>query len=503
MAVSDMQPETFTQLWEQVLEAVRSRLGSQQAYETWFRPVVPRHLSAQFVELEVPSSFFSDWIQQHHSGALREALKTVFGAEPEVRFSAREQDTLETHAIMEAALRANAADNSGAALANSALAAHHGSDRAGGAPAASTPVANTPAIAPVLPADVSALRNAFAAMLNPRYSFESFVVGGSNRFTHAACLAVAKNPGHVYNPLFIYGGSGLGKTHLLHSIGASVLRERPAARIVYVSAERFMNEMIFAIQHGQTLAFRNKYRNVELLLIDDIQFLAGKESTQEEFFHTFNALRDAHKQIVVTADKPPKDIPMLEDRLISRFNQGLVADVQQPDLETRIAILRNRCAMEGDGARVPPDVLLLIADRIRNNIRDLEGCLVRLMAVASLMQRDITLDLAEEVIQQYVNPEPDHLTPERILAMISERYAVKTDALCGKRRTKTVALPRQVAMYLLRQLTDLSLVEIGRLFGGRDHTTVMYACDKVGGMIQSDSVFGEKVNGMISTLASG
>ena len=498
MAVSDMHPETLTQLWEQVLEAVRDRLGSQQAYETWFHPVVPRHLSPQSVELEVPNSLFSDWIQQHHFGALREALKVVLGAEPEVRFVAREQDTLETHAIMEAALRATAADLSAAGLAHSALAAHGGPDRPGESPLRSQHVAP-----PALSADVSALRTAFAAMLNPRYTFDSFVVGGSNRFTHAACLAVAKKPGHIYNPLFIYGGSGLGKTHLLHAIGASVLRERATARIVYVSAERFMNEMIFAIQRGQTLGFRNKYRSVELLLIDDIQFLAGKESTQEEFFHTFNALRDAHKQIVVTADKPPKDIPMLENRLISRFNQGLVADVQQPDLETRIAILRNRCALEGDGARVPPDVLLLIADRIRNNIRDLEGCLVRLMAVASLMQRDITLELAEEVIQQYVDPEPDHLTPERILSMVSDRFGVKTEALCGKRRTKTVALPRQVAMYLLRQLTDLSLVEIGRLFGGRDHTTVMYACDKVGTVIQRDTAFGDKVNGMISTLASG
>jgi chromosomal replication initiator protein len=261
--------------------------------------------------------------------------------------------------------------------------------------------------------------------------------------------------------------------------------------------------MIYSIQHGQTLAFRNKYRNVELLLIDDVQFLAGKESTQEEFFHTFNALRDAHKQIVVTADKPPKNIPMLEERLTSRFNQGLVTDVQQPDLETRIAILRNRCAAEGDGARVPPDVLLLIADRIRNNIRDLEGCLVRLLAVASLVHRDITLELAEEVVHQYVDPEPDHITPERILAAVAERFGVKPEALCGKRRTKTIALPRQVAMYLLRQLTDLSLMEIGRLFGGRDHTTVMYACDKVGRVINEDPAFGDKVNGLVSTLASG
>src|SRR6185503_6644587 len=218
----------------------------------------------------------------------------------------------------------------------------------------------------------------------------------------------------------------------------------------------FTNEMIYAIQHAQTLAFRNKYRNVDLLLIDDVQFLAGKESTQEEFFYTFNALRDAHKQIVVTADKPPKDIPMLEERLTSRFNQGLVTDIKQPDLETRIAILRSRCAMEAGPFHLPDDVLLLIAARIRTNIRDLEGCLVRLIAVASLTHQEMSIELAEEVLQHYVNAEPDQLTPERILTVVAERFAVRSDALFGKRRTRSIAMPRQIAMYLVRQLTELS-----------------------------------------------
>jgi len=315
-------------------------------------------------------------------------------------------------------------------------------------------------------------------------------------------MAVAARPATVYNPLFIFGGSGLGKTHLLHAVGHAVKQARPDAKVFYVPAERFTNEMIYSIQHAQTLAFRNKYRSVDVLLIDDIQFLAGKESTQEEFFYTFNALRDAHKQVVVTADKPPKDIQMLEERLTSRFNQGLVADVQQPELETRIAILRNRCALE-DSVRIPDDVLLLIADRIRNNIRDLEGCLVRIMAVSSLGAQDVTTALAEEVLQHYVNPEPDQLTPDRIVALVSERFGARPEALYGQRRTRNIALPRQVAMYLLRQLTDLSLAEIGRIFGGRDHTTVLYACEKVGGMVARDSVFSDKVNGMISTMASG
>jgi chromosomal replication initiator protein len=341
------------------------------------------------------------------------------------------------------------------------------------------------------------------SQLNPRLTFDGFVVGGSNRFTHAACRAVAERPGAVYNPLFIFGGSGLGKTHLMHAVGHSVKAARPDARVHYVPAERFTNEMIFAIQHGQTLAFRNKYRNVDVLLIDDVQFLAGKESTQEEFFYTFNALRDGHKQIVITADKAPKDLEGLEDRLVSRFNQGLIADIKQPDLETRIAILRNRCELESAGALVPEDVLLLIADRVRGNVRDLEGSLVRLLAVASLTHAEITEELAEDVLTQYVNPEPEHLTPERILALVSERWNVRSDALLGQRRTQNVAHPRQVAMYLMRQLTDLSLVEIGRVFGGRDHTTVMYACERVAERISGEDAFRDKVNGLISTLASG
>ena len=307
----------------------------------------------------------------------------------------------------------------------------------------------------------------------------------------------------AYNPLFIFAGSGLGKTHLLHAIGHAVKRARADARIYYVPAERFTNEMIYAIQHAQTLAFRNKYRNVDLLLIDDIQFLAGKESTQEEFFYTFNALRDARKQVIVTADKPPKDIPMLEERLISRFNQGLVTDIKMPDLETRLAILRNRCEQDGDGVMLPPDVFLLIADRIRNNVRDLEGCLVRVLALASLLHQEVTIEMAEEVLQHYVNPEPDETTPDRIVAAVAEGFSVKVEALFGRRRTHSVTAPRQVAMYLMRQLTDLSLVEIGRVFGGRDHTTVIYACEKVASRVGDDSVFAEKINGLISTLASG
>jgi chromosomal replication initiator protein len=468
MAVLSVQPEEQERLWEQILLSVRARLGSHQAFDTWFRPIVVRELGQQLVDLEVPNAFFVDWIHEHHLTTLRGALEDVLRAHPDIRFTPREAAELPPAPASIVEPR----------------------------PAAATAPAPSPASA-------NNGRLWLESQLNPRLTFDSFVVGGSNRFTHAACRAVSERPGHVYNPLFIFGGSGLGKTHLLHAVGHTVKRARPEARVHYVPAERFTNEMIFSIQHGQTLAFRNKYRNVDVLLIDDVQFLAGKESTQEEFFYTFNALRDTHKQVVVTADKAPKDIAGLEERLISRFNQGLIADIKQPDLETRIAILRNRCELEGASQRPQDDVLLLLADRVRGNVRDLEGCLVRLLAVSSLTHQDITIELAEDVLAQYVNAEPDHLTPERILTAVSERFGVKTDAIIGQRRTQVVALPRQVAMYLLRQLTDLSLVEIGRVFGGRDHTTVLYSCEKIGARINAEEAFREKINGLISTLASG
>ena len=464
MSAQPTLPEVTTHLWGQVLTAVQTRLETQQAFDTWLKPIVPLTLSPHVVELEVPNPFFIDWIHQYHLPSLRLSLREVFGTDPEIRFTARE-------------------------------------------PASGAPVADPLPAARLTPSEPAVApredRAWLDSRLNPRLTFSSFVVGGSNAFAHAGCRAVAERPGEAYNPLFIFARSGLGKTHLLHAIGHQVRDLHPAARVYYVSAERFTNEMIYAIQHAQTLAFRNKYRNVDVLLIDDIQFLAGKESTQEEFFYTFNALRDAHKQVVVTADKAPKDIPMLEERLTSRFNQGLVTDIEHPDLETRMAILRNRIEQDGDGVSLPADVLLLIADRIRSNIRDLEGCLVRVLALGSLLHQEITLAMAEEVLQHYVNPEPDRMTPERILSEVADRFGIKIEVLCGQRRTQTIALPRQVAMYLMRQLTGLSLAEIGRVFGGRDHTTVLYAYEKVAALMRNDNTLAEKVNGLISTLASG
>jgi chromosomal replication initiator protein len=453
--------------WDQVLNLVKARIENQQAFDTWFRPIQPIRLDPHEVELAVPNRFSVDWIHEHYLPLLTAALKEVLGSAPHVALRPAESSI------------------------------HH----------APRTVVTRPAM--VVPVESSRLATArpertwLESQLNPRLTFENFVVGSNSTFTHAACRAVVEKPGDAYNPLFIFAGSGLGKTHLLHAVGHAVKERRPDARVYYVPAERFTNEMIYAIQHAQTLAFRNKYRNVDVLLIDDIQFLAGKESTQEEFFYTFNALRDAHKQVVVSADKPPKDIPMLEERLITRFNQGLVCDIKQPDIETRLAILRLRYEREGEGVRLPADGFLLIADRIRNNVRDLEGCLVRVLALGSLMRQEITLPMIEEIIGDYVDDEPDRLSPERIIAAVAHSFDVKADALCGRRRTQSIALPRQVTMYLMRQLTALSLVEIGRALGGRDHTTVIYSCERVSNRIKQDSVFARKVDTLISTLATG
>jgi len=467
MAVLPVTPDQVATVWEQVLLKVRDRLTSSQAFDTWFRPIVAREFGPQSVDLEVPNAFFVDWIHEHHLHLLRQAFTDVLGDCPDIRFSAREPLPLPV-----------------------------------------TPreaVAPPPPVVPAAPAPSVTdprLRGWLESQLHPRLTFESFVVGASNRFTHAAAMAVSQRPGDVYNPLFIYGESGLGKTHILHAVGHEVKRLNPDARVFYVSAERFTNEIIWAIQHGQTAAFRSRYRNADVLLVDDVQFLAGKESTQEEFFHTFNALRDAHKQIVVTADKAPKDIAGMEERLISRFNQGLVADTQQPDLETRIAILRARADEDPGNVRLADDVVLMIADRVRGNVRELEGCLVRLMAVASLTHREVTQELANEVLAQYVRPEAEHHQPDRILAAVSERFGVRPETLVGKRRTQAIALPRQVAMYLMRHLTELSLVEIGACFGGRDHSTVIHACRQIAEKIQRDEAFRDKVNGLFSTVAS-
>ncbi|MBY2426974.1 chromosomal replication initiator protein DnaA [Clostridioides difficile] len=335
--------------------------------------------------------------------------------------------------------------------------------------------------------------------LNPKYTFDTFVIGNSNRFAHAACVAVAESPAKAYNPLFLYGGVGLGKTHLMHAIGHHIVSQKKDSKVVYVSSEKFTNELINSIKDDKNEEFRNKYRNVDVLLIDDIQFIAGKERTQEEFFHTFNTLHEANKQIIISSDKPPKDIPTLEDRLRSRFEMGLITDIQAPDFETRIAILRKKAQLER--IDVPNEVMSYIAKNIKSNIRELEGALTRVVAYSSLSNRVISFDLATEALKDIITTSKnEEINVLRIKEKVSSVFNLKMEDFNSKKRTRSIAYPRQIAMYLTRELTDLSLPKIGEEFGGRDHTTVIHAHDKVSKDIEESEEIKTKIDKIISDL---
>ncbi|OLB36516.1 MAG: hypothetical protein AUI04_18745 [Candidatus Rokubacteria bacterium 13_2_20CM_2_64_8] len=331
--------------------------------------------------------------------------------------------------------------------------------------------------------------------MNPRYTFDSFVVGSSNQFAQAASQAVAELPSRAYNPLFIYGGVGLGKTHLLHAVGHQTSRLFPAMAVAYLSSERFTNELINAIRYDRTAEFRARYRNIDLLLIDDIQFISGKERTQEEFFHTFNDLYESRKQIIVSSDCSPKDIPEIEERLRSRFEWGLIADIQPPDFETRVAILRKKAALER--VLLEDDVAFLIAGRIKSNIRELEGSLTRMIAFCALTGREMSVELAQEVLADLWGEDEKVITIDQVQRKVSDFFGVKVSDLKAKNRTKAVAFPRQVAMYLARQLTHASLAEVGRAFGGKDHTTVLHAVDKIQSLVQEDPKLKKTIEGLI------
>ena len=335
----------------------------------------------------------------------------------------------------------------------------------------------------------------YAKLLNPKYTFDTFVIGAGNRFAHAASLAVAEQPAKAYNPLFIYGGVGLGKTHLMHAIGHYILEHNPHSRVLYLSSEKFTNEFINAIRDNRGEEFRNKYRNIDILLIDDIQFIAGKEQTQEEFFHTFNALHEAHKQIIISSDRQPKEIPTLEERLRSRFEWGLITDIQPPDLETRVAILRKKAKAEN--LEIPNEAIMYIANHINTNIRELEGALIRVIAYSSLVNEDITSHLAAQALKDIIPAgRPKSITIHDIQQTVGDYFGLKIEDFKARKRTKAIAFPRQVAMYLSRELTDFSLPKIGEAFGGRDHTTVIHAHEKISNMIENDQELYKVINNL-------
>lgn len=455
--------------WERTLGLLKGKT-SEQSYQTWLEPIRFLEINDKSIILGVPNKFFKNWIVEHYTNVITDALENVSNRKFSVEFAI--MDNLDATVREAEKDKASPADSS-ADLPPETRRAKGETLAKVGKPAESSPEEPKKHIFPffkkALPTEESTL--------NPKYTFDSFVVGPSNRFAHAAALAISESPAKAYNPLFIYGKVGMGKTHLMQAIGHQILKSRPNLKFIYISSEKFTNQLIGAIQNRTTIKFRQMYRNVDLLLIDDIHFIAGKEATQEEFFHTFNTLYDAHKQIVVSSDRSPKDIPALEERLISRFEWGLVTDIQPPDIETRTAILRKKAEREGVAA--PDDVTYFIAENFRTNIRELEGALIRVAAYAKLDGRDITLDFVKQALRDVLRENERKVTIELIQQKVAQYFEIRVSDLRNKRRTKAIAYPRQIAMFLSRDLTDSSLPEIGEQFGGRDHSTVIYAYEKI------------------------
>ena len=429
-------------LWDDVLSRVEEKVN-RHSFATWFRPTSYVLLDEGTLVVQVPSPQFKDWLQKNYLGVVAEALKEVGREGVQVIFECEGEGRAE--------------------------------------------------------AESGAVREDLSqGFLNPKYTFESFVVGASNQFAHAAARAVAEIPSKSYNPLFIYGGVGLGKTHLMHAIGHYIQARNRHLNLAYISSDRFINEMINAIRFDRLPAFRQKYRSIDTLLVDDIQFIAGKDRTQEEFFHIFNALHDGQKQIVISSDCPPRQIPTIEERLHSRFEWGLIADIQPPDIETKVAILRKKA--EAERVEVPENVALFIASKVRTNIRELEGSLIRLIAYASLTGRDIDLPLTQEILRDLLSTEDKPITIEMIQKFVADHYNVKLADLKAKNNAKAVAVPRQIAMYLTKTLTRASLPEIGKGFGGKHHSTVIHSVRKIDVLRKRDPEFDRLINTFVQAF---
>ena len=425
----------MAELWSQAVTEIKERIGRHN-YETWIKPISFVSRNKNEICLDVPNKFFRDWLTEHYLTQLQEILSTLAKHDVKVVFEINEKTSRQT--IVEKGLKRDERDRVQRSTSNLVL----------------------------------------------KYTFQNFVVGASNQFAHAACFAVANQPGEHYNPLFIYGGVGLGKTHLVNAIGHQAASQRPSLKVVYLSSESFMNELIGSLRRDKMDEFKKKFRNVDILILDDVQFIAGKERTQEEFFHTFNSLYESHKQIVITSDKFPKEIPGIEDRLRNRFEWGLIADIQPPDMETRVAILQKKA--ENEGVELPHDVAFFLASNIDSNVRELEGSLTRLGAFSSLTKATITVELAKDVLRNTLKNAQQEITVENIQKTICDYFNIKIIDLKAKRRTQNIALPRQVAMYLCRKYTETSFPAIGDKFGGRDHSTVIHASKTIERKIKED-----------------
>lgn len=478
-------------LWSDLLNAVEKRLN-RQSFETWFRPIRFEGCdnSEQVLHLRAPNQVVKDWVSSNYSEVIDESLEELNLSEYHVdwmieddpsrgaeNMAERDDSVPVTYSLPDTAT------SNGKSKTSSLFSLLEAAESDGLTPGATTFV-------DIEPIELS---------LNPKYTFKTFVVGSCNQFAHAASLAVAEAPGKTYNPLYIYGGVGLGKTHLMHAAGQAIKERNRHLRLSYISAEKFMNELINAIRYDKAQTFREKYRSIDVMLMDDIQFMAGKERTQEEFFHTFNALYDGQKQIVITSDCPPREIPTLEERLHSRFEWGLIADMEPPDLETKVAILKRKADL--DGVSLPDDVAFFIASKVKSNIRELEGSLVRLVAISSLRGLPISKMLAQDAIRNIAeDDQPAGITIEQIQQTVAAHYRLRVDELTSKNNARQIAVPRQVAMYLCKRLTKHSFPEIGREFGGKHHTTVIHSVEKIEALVLKDQIFHRVVSELMDNL---
>ena len=441
---------TTDEIWEQSLSKIEGTVGSS-IVDLWFKPIILSQIKDQTATIEIPNRFFKEWIEDSYPNLIKESIETVLGYEISLRYKIETKQPGVQKKIIDKL------ENKRIRLANKGI------------------------------------------YLHPKYTFESFIKGSSNQFAHAAAIAVAESPGRTYNPLFIYGGVGLGKTHLMNAIGNKVLETRHDFSVLYVSSEQFTNEVVSSLRHDRMTELKEKYRNLDLLLLDDVQFIANKTATQEEFFYTFNALYEKQKQIVISCDRPPKEISEVTDRLRSRFNMGLIADIQPPDLETKIAIIYKKADMM-DIKKIPEDVVNLLAQKIKSNVRELEGSLIRLAAQSSLTGEEINIESAKKILRDIIHDDERPVTIEKVQKIVCEFYNMKLSDIKAKRRTRDVALPRQVAMYLCKQVTDASLSEIGKQFGGKDHATVIYAYKQMDERKNKDETFNRMIENLLNRI---